>query len=248
MQLFICVSALRLIMITYGICPLYHVLFYAILFHGWTFSVITYAVANLPWCMRSTSWYYFIWIKNISFLLLLLLLLLKRGIFSQSFMTMLLTLLVWLLGLGTKELKNSRQSIQNTYSQYIANDVMPLVFNTMCIQWAMCVFRHARLIMREICTMPVPFYTHVNITYFQLNFFFSLPGFSTCSILLFNELNTTTKPADDIQNFSSFICFYFVFFFALKFYCCVLFIGFGVVSLHLDLAFVHCQRGNDEGS
>lgn len=92
----------------------------------------------------------------------------------------------------------------------------------------MCVFRHARLIMREICTMPVPFYTHVPITYFHLDKFFSsflffyfsfYPSSFPRLILLFNELNRQKmratkrervrerqkKKTDDILNFSSFL-------------------------------------------
>lgn len=96
----------------------------------------------------------------------------------------------------------------------------------------MCVFRHARLIMREICTMPVPFFcirTRTHITYFHLNtlgFFFYIHDFFPRSIQLFNELYTHIKThtkqqrmknwreqkkkiltQNNILNFASFICF-----------------------------------------
>lgn len=95
---------------------------------------------------------------------------------------------VVVVGLDTEELKifKTKYPKKSRAIQCYACSFCTAVYT----QWAMCVFRHARLIMREICTMPVPFYTHTYTSHIFIWIFFSLyPGFFPRSILLFNELN-----------------------------------------------------------
>lgn len=168
----------------------------------------------------------------------MLLLLLKRGIFPR---------VSWQCYCGCSDwaLKNWKiqDKIQNTYSQYMnAFSFQYDVYTMGNVCFSSCKTYHARN-MHYACAFLYARKHHIFSTEF-----FLFPAFFTCSILLFNELNKTTKTVDDIQNFCR--LFVFTLYFSSHWNVIVAFYSFAfrVVSLHLDLAFVHCQRGNDEGS
>lgn len=77
---------------------------------------------------------------------------------------------VVVVGLDTEELKifKTKYPKKSRAIQCYACSFCTAVYT----QWAMCVFRHARLIMREICTMPVPFYTHTYTSHIFIWIFF----------------------------------------------------------------------------
>lgn len=97
--------------------------------------------------------------------------------FSQTHDNVIDVAVVVVVGLDTEELKifKTKYPKKSRAIQCYACSFCTAVYT----QWAMCVFRHARLIMREICTMPVPFYTHTYTSHIFIWIFFfpSIPAF-----------------------------------------------------------------------